>query len=407
MERTATLNNQNTKEYKISEKAFRALMVLVWVQYTVLNFISVLLRSVPLIGSVANYAIPIAIIASAVVALPYFTERLKGKDLIFYALLIGVLAVTMIFSKSNGFYVRREFFRMAFEVFPLYFLGVAYSHTSCKKPLFWASLAGVCAYSAYLMYNVMRGVDMATDNMDASYKVLPSILYLIYSVFEYRKLWVIPFVAVGGFLILSYGTRGPLIVMLAYLGYYMVSYVFRKGSFWLKLLAVLMLGFVAYCIFVDNVLSDYAEALIPKFESIGIDTRILELFLDGELVEHDSGRGDLYDVVKAWIWDDPLWGHGVMSDRVFLDDRYVHHLLYEIWCHFGLIFGTLILMFMIGIPLRAIFKTKNVEVRSLIIMLCCAVFLRLLLSNSYLYEGNLFFVLGISISTLRKAARGE
>ena len=402
MEHTLNEHHELRKEYKTSEKAFVVLMVLIWTRYTVLNFITVILRTIPVLQIIADSAITISIVVSIFVALPYFSRRISVADVFFYCLMFAIVLVSSWLYTENSEYIAEDFGRMVWNTFPIYFLGVAYSHELCKKTLFWASLAGTCAFYAYQLYNVSSGVDMASDNMDASYKVLPSILYLIFCIFEYRKLWAIPFVIVGFLLILSYGTRGPLIIMLIFAGYYAVSYIFRNGSFFVKLLAVLLIGFAVYCYLFDNILSDFAEYLIPKFEKAGLDTRILELFLDGDIIDHDSGRDDLQDTIKAIIWDKPVFGHGLMGDRVILGDRYVHNIAYEIFCHFGVIFGSIIIVALVINPVRAVIRTDSVELRSFIIMLSCMVFVKLWVTGSYLYESYLFLLYGLAVATLRR-----
>ena len=395
------LHSEKTSKYKSSEKAFVILMVLVWTKSTILSFIAVYLRSVPVLEILADSSITIGIIVSAIVALPFFSRRVNVGDVFFFVLLLGIVFGSLWLLDENSEYINEDLTRMLWQVFPLYFLGLAYSHDLCKKALMYASMVGVVTCFAYQMYQLNLGRDLALDNMDSSYKVLPSILFLVLCVFEYKKLWAIPFIILGGILLLSYGTRGPMLVLFVFLGYYAISYVFRKGSFILKLLAVFLIGFALYCMIFDNVLSDIAEYLKLKFEEMGFSTRIFDFFIEDDIA-NDTGREKLYDEVKAGIAAKPIFGYGLMGDRVLLDGRYVHNIAYELMTHYGVIFGIAILAFIAITPVRALIRTKEPDKRSLILMFMFLVFIKLWVTGSYLHEMFLFFLLGLSVSAIRK-----
>ena len=62
-----------------------------------------------------------------------------------------------------------------------------------------------------------RGRALPEENMSTAYKVLPSMLYLVYWAFRQRKLIHGLLVALSGLLVFLFGTRGPVVVFLVYL----------------------------------------------------------------------------------------------------------------------------------------------------------------------------------------------
>ncbi len=406
MEHTLNEHHELRTEYKTSEKAFRILMVLVWTRQTFLSFLSVLLRSVPILGLIADYSIMGAIIISAVIALPYFSRRIRVVDLFIYIMAVGIVLSTRILYKENYVFLQPELQEIIVKVLPLYLLGVVYSHELCKKYLFYSSFGGVLAFWAYQMYNLSLGRDLEHDDMHPAYLILPSVVYLIYWSFERKNPLSIITAALGGLLLLSYGARGPVFVAVVFTSYYVISFVFRSSSIILKMITILVVVSAVYLIISGEELARMAQYLKEKFEGIGLSTRVFDLFLEGE-IDKDSGRNELYDIVKNSISQNKVFGSGIMGDRVALDDRYVHHLIYEVWCHFGIIFGTGLLVVFLFVPVKTMFIAPDADIRNFVIMLFCISVVKLFMSSSYLYEQYLYFLVGVcfAISRQRRSYR--
>ena len=229
---------------------------------------------------------------------------------------------------------------------------------------------------------------------------MPAIAYLIYYAHHHSKLlnWVL--VAVSILLLFSYGTRGAIICVIVFSAVLLVYRISKIRSAAGKMFLILLIAaFVAVCFFTDFIYQ-VMFWLSEVFESIGLSTRIFEMFLEESIVD-DSGRGSIAAKVLQGVSENALFGYGVMGDRNFTSG-YAHNILYELWCSFGVILGTLMFVAVVAIPLYAIIKTKNTKEKLFIWMLLSITIVKLFMSSSYLYETNLFLMIGYSLAVIRR-----
>lgn len=395
-------NTMPKKELTISsELAFRFLMMAFWTNNTVLIFARAFFSRLPIIGSLSPYLLPVLFIVLIGMSLPYMAEKIKGKDLLFYFGIVALVALSLVFFRDNAAYISVELWRILGLSVPIYFLGVCYDSEKEKKDLFWASLVSVVLIYLYYSGEVQANTAME-DNMDAAYRVLPSIMYLIYYAMTTKGVfnWVLAVAAV--FMVFIFGSRGPVLVIVVFLAFGGFISVAKSEKWWLKILYVLICGFLIYFFASGEQVMTLAENLSETFRKIGFSTRIFDYFIEGEIA-YDSGRGKILDTISEAIRQNPIVGYGFMGDRPLLSSNsYTHNLLYEVVCHYGTIVGPIVLAFMFGVPICAILKAKDRDTVLLLLMFACMVFVRLMLSSSYVYEANLYFLFGLSANVLRR-----
>ena len=388
-----------TSENRIAEKAFRILLVLIWTQNTIFQYVRVVLMSLPLFNLIADHALTICIVVSALFALPWITERIRGGDVFFYCICVMIVVGSLVFFKSNAPHIKSDLWRMLGTVFPMYFIGVSYSHETCKKDLFYASVVGVLVSLMYQFFLYSSGRTTGDYNMNAAYNVLPSALYVLYYAFERAKFRYWAVAVMGIVLVLMFGTRGPILILMVFAAYEFLSVVKNAKSAFVKVVTVLMIALVLFFVFSEGYMIKAAEYMSELFGKLGFSTRIFDYFLEGEMTT-SVGRENIAETLYQALAEKPLSGYGLMGDRIFVDS-YAHKIYLELWVHFGVIFGTLILGFFVLVPVRAIFRSKDVEERDFVVMMFCAVFVKLMLSGSYLYEQNLYLLLGMSFTMIR------
>lgn len=388
------------KESRVSEYAFRVLLILIWTQNTIFQYVRVVLMGLPLFNLIADYAFTICVVVSALFALPWITERIRGGDVLFYCVCVMIVIGSLVFFKSNAPHIKSDLWRMLGTVFPMYFIGVSYSHETCKKDLFYASVVGVLVSLMYQFYLYSSGRTTGDYNMNAAYNVLPSALYVLYYAFERAKLryWVVA--VMGIVLVFMFGTRGPILILMVFAAYEFLSVVKNAKSAFVKVVTVLMIALVLFFVFSEEYMTKAAEYMSELFGKLGFSTRIFDYFLEGEMTT-SVGRDNITETLYEALAEKPLTGYGLMGDRLFVSS-YAHKIYLELWVHFGVIFGTLILGFFVFVPVRAILRSKDVEERDFLVMMLCSVLVKLMLSSSYLYEANLFMMLGVSLAILRK-----
>lgn len=391
---------------RCSEFFFRAFFILFWAQNTVFIYIVQVLRRLPIISGIVEpiytAIIPVILILVALFSIPYLRRHIRLIDLVLYVVCLLFVLFTMIIYESNAVFIGEHWTRILIAAVPMYFIGISFDFKKLKKDLLFWSLLGVLCSFLYQLYYVSTGRQIIEDNMDASYNVLPSILYLFYWAISYHKIryWLISFV--GLLLCFMFGTRGPMLICFIFvLGGILFKLIWSKAVF-TKIFVTTVALFLSLLLFYGDNLIKIIGWLSRLVENLGMSTRIFDLFLEGEIV-NSTGRDRLAEKVITAILQEPIWGYGIMGDWVITGNIYVHNIFLEMWCQFGLILGTIILAVVIGLPLYVMFKyLRKKDVFLFMFMLFCMVFVKLMLSGTYLTETYFFLLLGLSVGYFRR-----
>lgn len=389
------------KPNTINLSAFCLLFALIWIQNTILPFVVRVMQAIPLIGAIAEQVVVAIFILLILLSLPRIFKSIRFGDVVFYLVACIVIFLTTAFFKDNAEFLQKDLWRILVLTIPMYFIGLSFKHEDIRKLLYIASVLSVFVMIAYQFYLRLAGRVTIDDDMNAAYNILPSVMYLSYIAFRKRRImdWLVAILVVASMFV--YGTRGPILAIAVYWCAEITVYVFKKGSAKLKIFYLTVIAILAFLVLNGSALSKIIELVSDVFARFGFSTRIFDLLLEGDILS-DNGRNVLADRVIAAIRENPILGCGIMGDRVVAGD-YAHNLFLEIWCQFGVVIGTVLLLTLIVIVIRAL---KN-DHDGFVLMLVCMVFVKLMLSGSYLYEANLFFMLGIANSVFRKKLDGE
>ncbi len=384
--------------------AYRILLALLWTQYTVLDFIRVIISKIPYIGSLSELFIPTCIILALIASLPWFVKNIRGTDTLFYVGIVVLFLVTMIAFPDNKEFMAENWWRILIATSSFYFVGLAYSYTNCSRDLFWCSVASVFFVFLHQIYKVGNGIVLEDDNMYVAYNLLPSMMYLFYyAVCKNRKTyWLCGFASLGVMFI--FGTRGPILCAIVFLAVYFLHRTVvsgKKRNYLLLLLVVILL--IVFCVY-DDLLIKIVSLVASIFEKLGFSTRIFDFFISGE-VTTSLGRKYLRQEVIRAIINNPIKGYGFTGDQYLLG-VYCHNLFLELWCHFGVIGGSLILLALLGLSLVALVRSaRSLKIFYFVLMLISMVYVKLMLSNSYTLEPYFFFMIGAFVAIARKCKR--
>lgn len=394
-----SLKDVQTKRYQIAAWALTLLVILFWTRPTILGYVLVVIERMPYIGIFRPVIIPAIVALLLILSIGYLKKHIRGWDVCFVAICIIWVLMTAALSTRHAGYILPELERIVVLSIPMYLLGVAYDHKRCKKLLFYASLLGVLVAFAYQAYRMLLGKEIDVYDMNAAYNLLPSIVYLIYWAFEKKKIWYWIFALLGIVLCFSYGTRGPILAVLVVI----VALAFlevisgRRKKRKLAILLILCAGFI--WLLASGAITTIAEKTIPLFEKLGFSTRFFEYFLEGNLMA-DNGRNKLTEAVIKAIRQKPLFGYGIMGDRLIIGG-YTHNIVLEFLCSFGLIGGGILLLLCILALLRGVFKAKTISDKRFLISMVTMVSVKLLFSDSFIIEPYFFLILGLSIGAAR------
>lgn len=380
--------------------AFRILLALLWTQYTVLHFVRVIVQRLPVVGFLSPLVIPLSIILALIVAFPWFVNNVRGTDFAFYFSFVVLFFLTMVLFKNNADILEEQWWSILIAAVPFYFIGVSFPLDVCKKDLFWCSLVGVLCMFLYQLYKLRSGIALEDDNMYVAYNLLPSAIYLVYyAVIQNKAIyWVTA--AGSAVAMFVFGTRGPilciLIFFIACLIYKnIVSSKKKKLFFWLTILLMVAVVFAS-----DELFVKITTVLSDVFGKIGFSTRIFDFYLSGDAATSTGREYLLEQTIKAII-KNPITGYGLVGDQYLLG-VYCHNLFIELWCQYGVILGTFVIIILAIIAFIALSRaSRNEETFYFVLMLVCMVFIKLMLSSTYTVEPYFYFMLGVFVQIIR------
>jgi O-antigen ligase len=238
-----------------------------------------------------------------------------------------------------------------------------------------------------------------------SYATLPAVLVFIDAAFERRRLLNGTLAISSGFLMLSAGARGPLVVAALFIIARVIiqARVSRRA-------AIVSAGVGAAATWL---LLEFSSTLLgnlqPVLHQLGLSTRIVERLLGGTLLE-DRARSELIDHTLLLIAQHPLTGVGMSNERPILAQWmgasldteflgwYPHNIFLELWVQFGVILGTLLLLLLLGAILRVFVVSVDLDRRALILVFVGLGLMPLLFSASYLSWPPFFGLVGLCLS---------
>lgn len=393
------MNSTQCTQKIIMPKSFKVLFAIFWTQYTILPFALQLYRKLPVIGFTYQYIKPSFICFILFLSANYIAKKIKIKDFIFYLICVFVVCLHGILYTNNAEEIYDVVLSFLGIVMPIYFVGLAYSHDDLKDTLYWSSLIGCLCVISYQFYQLGIGRELPEDNMGTAYNILPSILVLINHAFETRKWHDTLLSMLALFSIFLFGTRGPILSCLVFVAVRMIFLTFNNRSWKNVSFLTVILLFLIFLSLGEQMI-DIAQYLSLRFSRMGLSTRIFDMFIEGEISD-DSNRNILYSKIIEAIQENSILGVGFMGDRKIIGGTYAHNVFLEIWCHFGVILGTLIIALYLFIPIVALAKCRNDSCFGFVLALVIMMFVKLAITGSYVYEKYLFFMLGLCVNSIR------
>ena len=394
-----SLNSQSYKSIP-----YRILLALLWSQYTILRLVSAVIERLPVVGVLSDMFIPVCIIFAILASLPWFSKYVRGRDIMTYVGLCLLVLFTMIFFPKTIPYLESDWWNILALAAPFYIVGISFSYKTSSRDLFWCSVFGVLAVFAYRLYLIGAGKAPENDDMDAAYKLLPSVMYLIYYAYNKgrKKYWAIAITS--SLFMFVFGTRGPILCILIFIIALMMYGVIKERSV-AKMAALTIIIILVVSVFSqDDIFISLSVKLSGTLERLGFSSRIFDYYLAGEAAQ-SRGRELLAQKAIEAISQSPVLGYGFTGDRYLLG-IYVHNFILEIWLHFGIILGSILLISMFTLIIVALAKTiRSRREFTFVLMLVCMMLVKLLLSSTYTIEPYFYFMIGVCICTIRKNSR--
>ena len=372
------------------------MLVLYWGKDIIFSYVRAIILRIPYIKYTADYILPSLMLICFALAFKYFARNISWKDIVFAGSVAIIYLINILIYPENeelGVIIG-SFFT---SVFPLYFIGLKLDISKHFHTLYLMSLFNICAFAFYYLVfsrGSFESSSIANESfMGRAYVLLPQVLIVFIGILKKRSIYNIILGVMGFMLLLMCGNRGSVLLLLVFLVSYFLFNTKKKRRALAYIGTFSVVGFITY----------YYETLLTiatlTFSKLGFSTRIFERLSDGTFLE-SNGRNLIIEKLATAIWDNPILGYGLCSDRT-ITGSYAHNYAFELWTAFGIIMGSAIIIATIATIISAWTKSTDKNCRSFLLVLICSGFLKLFLSSSFLYEGLFFLLLGYCVNQIR------
>lgn len=303
-------------------------------------------------------------------------RRRLGVFIIGYLVALVVMLLHSLLFPANAPYISEQGLRFFLPVVLPSFLCLLCldDYVVVEKVLYFISWVSTLLCLLYT-YSFLRGVFLITNyNMAFSYACLLPMV----SLYLHRNSYDIIAVLLLFIVVLAIGSRGAAVCFCLFV--IVDSFQRRTKYRWLII-----------CLFFAVLL--FLPVLGSVFTRLGVTSRTLNMFMEGSITA-DSGRNAIQQFFWKKLLNSPLTGLGIWGDRVVDDIAYCHNLLLEICVDYGLLFGSILIIYLL-IKFLNIYKSSNYIDRNHIIGYFAGLVLPLFVSGSYLINNEFAIFLGL------------
>lgn len=344
----------------------------------------------------------IALVCMVLASMKQIIGSIKIDVLFFVLIFVVAYAISYSFFEENRFYMFTQWndfnSNPAYQLFafslPAYiFMRYITDYDQLYKTLSYFAMSVVlCSLGIFIILVVN---DSQPEYMDFSYNMLFSVLFLTIYFFEKKKPLCLIAAIIGIGLVFFAGARGPLMCYCIGLAAYLLMRDIPRSKKIIWIVVLVVLSTIVMLLW-----QQLLTLLLNFTEWIGIKSRSIEMLMNGEFTS-DSGRGQIQAEIASKF---SLFGSGIFGDRVAGKGHYAHNLLIELISQWGLIFGIVFIVVLAILFYHGI-RTKNYNLRLIILILLASSSLKLMLSGSYLvYNSSFFLLVGACVDSLEAAS---
>ena len=386
------------KDFIITREVFFNLLILLMWGHLLLTYFRGFIGMVPFIGDYQMESQIVLVVCIFLAALPSVINRMAVIDWLFLASCLCIYLLNLgIFHNNYDFLVEKMFPTLCIVV-PYFIMGRQLDIKKYLSPMMFISTLCIAISAFYFLIYMRNPAKMAERYageyyMEQSYILLPHVMFLFWQTIKDFKLWKLVISILGLFLIIAYGTRGPL----ACLGVFCIIYFFFYANFrfaiWIKGGIIATVALLS--VFTQQILLFLQETL----SSVDMSTRIIDRMLTGGLT-HSTGR----DYIKVKLYDlletrDSFWGFGLFSCEHFTF-HYPHDYILDFFYTFGYTIGGILMLIVVYIVCKAhIVSIQRIE-KEFILLLTCGTILKMFFSSTFIREEFYFVLIGFCVSIL-------
>ena len=379
---------------------FNAVYLIAWGSI-LLGYWRGIYNHLPVLGTMTDELEWCIVLAPILLSLPKLWKRIKTSDHIFvFACLIYYLLNIQLFPQYADVLVNR-LFSFSLLTLPYYYIGVTLDIKRFYNFFYYISVVAVFMCAFYeLLYaqsaSYTGDVDTSEYNMELAYSILPHVLMVSWRALKRFVLLNIAPMLLGLMLLLSFGTRGPVICAIVFIAIYLL---FIRPSKYQKTMRIIT---VACAVYAMSFLEQFMTFMQLMTFQLGMSTRIFDKYFEGEL-EDSSGRDYIREtLLRELSIDNSLFGHGVLGSYPYVN-TYPHNIVLEFLFSFGWVWGIAILFCIVYIIAKMLINTHQCEINVTFgIILVIASILKLCFSSTFVDDALFFMLLGYCVNSSRK-----
>ena len=374
------------------------LVAIAWA-YPLLYYIKAVVLRMPFGEAFSGFVLPIIFLILFLLGYKYIIKSFRPIDIVFALLLVCMYLVQMLMFPENEERVSGYFSPLLLSLIPMYFIGTAMDINKVFKPLYVMSILCVVLQAVNTLYfeaaeRMAMTEDEISEQMNTAYRILPYVIFCFWG--WLRKFDFIGFFTslIGLFLLVSFGSRGPVACTLMFIILYILFYKAFKG----KWFVIILLG--ASTVFAFVYIEQFFLLMQAWLSQFGLSTRIIELAINEKVATHVSGRDDVAAVLMKQLKDAPFFGYGIGATFKFVG-MYAHNLFLDVFISFGKVLGGIMLIALFYVYFKGWRSCRTMEEKGFMLVLFCC-FAKLFVSYTLFQDSSWMLLLGYCVGILRR-----
>ena len=190
-------------------------------------------NKIPLLGNFTDELEYLIVLVPLCFSLKYWSKLLKSTDIVFVLCCILYYLLNYFIFPENADYLDKRFFSFGFLVLPYFFVGTTLDIRKYLDVFYLISVLSiiVCTFYQFIYAqstSYSGNVDTEHYNMALAYNILPHVLMASWIALRDLKILKILVMLWGVFLLLSLGTRGPVICEIIFIIAYLLFFKTTK-----------------------------------------------------------------------------------------------------------------------------------------------------------------------------------
>lgn len=379
---------------------FNAVYLIVWGS-VLLGYWRGINNHLPILGTMTDELEWCIVLIPILLSLPKLLKCIKTSDHIFVFACFILYVMNILLYPQNEDVLLERLFNFSILTLPYYYIGVSLDIKRFYKSFYYISVIAIYMCAFYeLLYaqsaSYTGEVDTSEYNMGLAYSILPHVLMVSWRALKNLQIYSIIPMILGLVLLLSFGTRGPVICAIVFIAIYLL---FIRPSKYQKTMRIVTISLAVFTVsFLDHFMT-FMQMLTFQ---LGMSTRIFDKYFEGEM-EASAGRDYIREtLLRELATDNPLYGHGILGSYMYVN-TYPHNIVLDFLFSFGWILGIALLLSLLYIIIRMLIRYSQNEINMTFgILLVVSSILSLCFSSTFVDDAMFFMLLGYCINSLRK-----